>query len=127
VVVVDDSIIDAGAAPKVNHDESAIYPRLHIECNENPLTAEVRPDDECGGRGSSRRRFQQREESLDLKSKTIIVAPPAGPPDPIARPSITEARSSTSSGRSKVPKAAAAPLFTPPATFRSSPRSSAAR
>lgn len=83
---IDDDVIDDHEPVKVTYDESAIYPRLHIECNYNIVSKAY--DYTFNAEDIViQKRYPGNEQSLDLKSKAIVIATM---PTAIPRPSVQE-------------------------------------
>jgi hypothetical protein len=72
VMTVDDSVVADSAPLTMSYEEAAIYPRLRLECNYNPLTRDYDLVENLFD-AALQRRYPNREDSLEIKSKGINI------------------------------------------------------
>jgi hypothetical protein len=72
VLTIDESMIRAKSRPAVRYDEETIRPRVHVECNYDPISQEYRAILDIHD-AELQRRYRAREDALEVKSKSIVI------------------------------------------------------
>lgn len=86
VITVDRSLVDASAPVTLEYDESSIYPRARVECNYDIGTKKYLVVENFFD-AKMQKRFQGREEALDIKLKSLFIS---GFPNWLNRPTISQ-------------------------------------